>query len=80
MITAQKAESLTLRAGDIEWIPIGRAARRLAVSIDTIRSLIRKKRLTVRAVPGAWPRVLAHEIDALAESSTTAAIHEEATT
>jgi excisionase family DNA binding protein len=57
------------------WLSIGQAAARLGVSRTVIRRLVAERRLTVRTI-GCWPRVLAAEVDALAEASTTPAIAE----
>jgi excisionase family DNA binding protein len=54
------------------WLSIGQAAARLGVSRTVVRRLIAERRLTVRTV-GYWPRVVAAEVDALAEASTTPA-------
>jgi excisionase family DNA binding protein len=53
-----------------KWLTLGVAARQLGVSVNTVRRLAREGRLTVRTVPGSWPKVLADEIDALAAAST----------
>jgi excisionase family DNA binding protein len=53
-----------------DWIPVGEAFRRLAVSRDTVLQLIRDGRLTSRKVPGGWLRVRADEVDALIAECT----------
>jgi excisionase family DNA binding protein len=58
-----------------EWITLGLAARRLAVSVATVRKLIADGTLTVRHVPGSWPKVPAEEVDRLAAASTREASH-----
>jgi excisionase family DNA binding protein len=54
----------------VQWITLGLAARRLAVSVATVRRLARDGARSHRRVPGAWPRVRADEVDALARAST----------
>jgi excisionase family DNA binding protein len=58
---------------EVEWISLGPASKRLGVSRDTVRDLIRDGRLTKREVPGAWVKVPLHEVEALAEKCTTPA-------
>jgi excisionase family DNA binding protein len=53
-----------------DWINVGEAFRRLAVSRDTVIQLIRDGRLTSRKVPGGWLRVRAAEVDALIRECT----------
>jgi excisionase family DNA binding protein len=53
-----------------QWITLGLAARRLAVSVTTVRRLTLDGTLSYRRIPGAWRRVRADEIDALARAST----------
>jgi hypothetical protein len=60
----------TAATPEVQWIPIGRGARLLAVSIETMQALIESGRLSVREVPGAWPRVRLDEVLELAESCT----------
>jgi excisionase family DNA binding protein len=53
-----------------EWLTIGVAARRLGVSVTTMRRLAKSGRLTVREIPGSWPRVPSAEVDEILDSST----------
>jgi excisionase family DNA binding protein len=52
------------------WLTFGRAARRLGISVGTMRRLAESGRVTVRSIPGSWPRVPASEVDEILESST----------
>jgi excisionase family DNA binding protein len=58
-----------------DWITYGIAARRLGVSVVTVRRLVSRGRLSVRIVPGSWPKVPAGEVKALAAASTREASH-----
>jgi excisionase family DNA binding protein len=60
--------------GAAQWITLGLAARQLAVSVTTVRRLTRDGTLSYRRIPGAWPRVRADEVDALAARSTRPAV------
>jgi excisionase family DNA binding protein len=52
-----------------EWITLGLAARRLCVSVATVRRLIEEGRLSCRLVPGSWPKVRADQVDVLAAAT-----------
>jgi excisionase family DNA binding protein len=52
------------------WLTFGRAARRLGISVGTMRKLASTGRVTVRAIPGSWPRVPSDEVEEILESST----------
>jgi hypothetical protein len=56
-----------------EWVSISEAMRRLAVGRDAITALIREGRLTHRSIPHSKPRVLGHDVEALARASTSPA-------
>jgi hypothetical protein len=59
----------TLEAG--AWISLLEARRRLAVGQVAIERLIEQGAVTVRRVPGSKPRLLASDVDAIAEASTS---------
>jgi hypothetical protein len=46
------------------------AARELGVSTTVVRRLIDEGYLSVRRIPGAWPKVPAREVRALAAAAT----------
>jgi excisionase family DNA binding protein len=70
--------ALALAPGQgVVWLSVGQAARRLGVSRTVVRRLIDDRKLTVRRI-GYWPRVPAHELAALEDSSTTPATPAEA--
>jgi predicted site-specific integrase-resolvase len=53
-----------------EWVTYGVAARRLGIATNTLRKLAESGRITVRALPGSWPRVPVAELDEIIQSST----------
>ncbi len=61
---------MSITVEGVQWISLGPASERLGVCRDTLRQLIRDGHLTVRNVPGAWPRVRSDEIDRLAAKYT----------
>jgi excisionase family DNA binding protein len=56
-----------------DWIPIGRGAAQLGVSVPVVDKLIREGKLSVRRV-GTWRRVRASEIAELDKESITPAV------
>ena len=65
---------MLMASDSVEWISLGPACKRLGVSRDTVRQLIRDGLLTVRNVPGAWSKVRADEVERLAEKCTQPAL------
>ncbi|HWE38066.1 MAG TPA: excisionase family DNA-binding protein [Isosphaeraceae bacterium] len=55
------------------WITRAEACRRLAVGPETLERLVRDGRLSVRRIPGALPRLVAAEVNALIEAYTSRA-------
>jgi excisionase family DNA binding protein len=49
------------------------ACRRLAIGPETLERLVRDGRLSIRQIPGALPRLVAAEIEALIAAFTTQA-------
>jgi excisionase family DNA binding protein len=49
------------------------ACRRLAVGPETLERLVRDGRLSIRRIPGALPRLVAAEVEALIRSCTSPA-------
>lgn len=60
------------------WITHREAMRRLAIGFPALRNLIRNGRVGVRNVEGSRPRVLASDIQRIADESTTKAAGSEA--
>lgn len=52
------------------WILRAEAARRLGIDDAGVDRLIERRLLTVRELPGSRPRVLAADVERLAERST----------
>jgi excisionase family DNA binding protein len=62
--------SATTAPTETTWVTIGQAARRLGISVGTMRKLAGSGRVTVREIPGSWPRVPVAELDEIIQSST----------
>ena len=60
-------------ATDEKWLTIPGAARMLGVGQSSIRTLVHRKLITCRIVPGSYPRVLAEDVERVARESTTPA-------
>ena len=59
------------------WVTIPRAAEVLGVGTRAVRTLIGRRALTCRSIPGSYPRVLLEDVERLAAESTVPAnMHE----
>jgi hypothetical protein len=58
---------------DSPWVTLPRAAKILGIGTRAIRTLIDRRQLTVRDVPGSYPRVLQSDVERVARETTTQA-------
>ncbi len=54
----------------VQWIGLGESAKLLGVSFTSVRRLIRDGHLSVREIPGSFPKVPLDEVMALCAAST----------